>query len=200
MEKSGQSINWEDTIPKILAITLKMVQAKKWFRGEQTDSYSEGKQVEDYVNEGICRYLEHPEKYDPNKGTLVYYIVFYIIRTLISNDAKSPENKTSKSLSSFQHVSEDGESISYQDALLPHVEAYFDDQIDYDSILSEIEQSVNGDAFVESIFMGLCLGLKRREIIAEFEFPEKDYDNGVRRLRTLLNSYARKYDLKNKSL
>lgn len=79
MEESIQSISWEDIIPKVMAFTLKMIQAKKWFRGQQTDTYSEGKQAEDYVSEGICRYLEHPEKYDPSKGTLVNFLAFNII-------------------------------------------------------------------------------------------------------------------------
>jgi len=200
MDEANQTIDWEEIIPILIAFAIKLVKAKKWFRGERADSFSSGKQVEDYVFEGIARHLQYPEKYDPLKGTLVDYLKYNIIRTLVGNDAKSKENQTLKSLSSFQRISDDGETVSYIDALLPFAEAYFDDEIDCRNILSEVEQLVKADPIVENIYIGICCGLKRRDVIQEFHIEEKDYDNGVRRLKTILKSCANKYDLKSQSL
>lgn len=48
-------------------------------------------------------------------------------------------------------------------------------------------KEIQGDADVESIFLGLySFGMKPREIMQEFNMPSREYNNGMRRLKTVL--------------
>lgn len=96
---------------------------------------------------------------------------------------------------------EDGENSSgYLDSMLPYVAALFDQQLDYDMIVTHIENEVKGDADVENIYIGISAGLKRREIIEEFDMSAKGFDNGQRRLNTILKNTVLKFSLKPLSL
>jgi hypothetical protein len=67
--------------------------------------------------------------------------------------------------------------------------------------MTHIENEIKGDSIAEDIFLAVySYGMKRREVIAEFKMTEDDYDNGLRRLKTVFNNAATKYDLKTKSL
>jgi DNA-directed RNA polymerase specialized sigma24 family protein len=197
LNQSSDNIKWEEVLLRLTAFTDSLVSRLTWFRGKKVESFLKGKQVEDYVQEAILRYLNNPEKYDSAKGTLVDYLCLNIIRSLVSNDVNSSENKTTKLLSSFQVLSRDGVTLTYEDALLPHVEALFDEAIDHNALLSKIETNVKGDVVVENIFLGICLGNKRREVIKEFGMSEKEFDNGMRRLKTILSNSAQEIGLQN---
>lgn len=200
LDPSGNDINWKDVLLRLTAFTDSLLSKLRWFRGKKVDSYLKGKQVEDYVQEAILRYLSYPDKFDSSKGTLVDYLCLNIIRSLVSNDVNSSENKTTKELSSFQSLQKDGMTLSYTDFLLPYVEAFFDEEIDYKSILTKIESQVKGDEIVENIFLGVCSGFKRRDVIKEFDLSEKEFDNGMRRLKTVLNNSAKEFGLQNQPL
>lgn len=196
-------IDWEPLLPRLHALARSLVKTKKWFR-EGSDSFSKGQKVEDYVYEGISRYLTHPEKFRVSVESsdftdkLVDYIGYNIIRSLISNDIRSAENRTSNE--EFRpEEDENDESTSYQDAKLPLLNAYFDEQIDYDTIMREIQDAVKDDPNVEAIFFGLSDGMKRRDIIKEFSIPENEYNNGKRRLDTILKNIATKFNLQNQT-
>src|SRR4051812_11566167 len=94
MEKSSDnSIDWEDIIVRLEAFTRSLLKKQHWFHGGAIDSFLKGKEMRDYVYEGIGRFLKHPEKYDSSKGDLVSYLKFNLIRSLVSNDVTSDENK-----------------------------------------------------------------------------------------------------------
>jgi hypothetical protein len=215
--KEKDSIDWEDVILRLQSFTRSLVNKKVWYRnsciskkdskndGEfrYVSTYLKGKEVDDYVYEAVEKYLKNPEKHDPGKGSLVDYLNYNIIRSLVSNDLGSSENLTSKDVLAYSVNSEDDENDtgSYLDRILPHVEAYFDQEIDCTEILAFIEQEAKGDKIVEELVLGICFnGLKRREIIEEFDMPEKEFDNGMRRLKTILNKAVKRFDLKKQSL
>lgn len=200
IEKSSESasIDWEEIYLSLYAYTYKLVKGHRWFRGKKTASYVAGNTVEDYVYEAIGRYLENPEKYDPASGTLLNYLKLNLIRSLVSNDVRSAENKvTSNVFAIADEKGEEGEdSGSYLDSVLPYAEAFFDEQVDYESIMKEIEREIAGKPILENIYLGVrSYGMERREVIKEFRMTESDYDNGIRRLTTILNNIAKKYNV-----
>jgi len=204
---SQNGINNEDLgalYLQLYAYTDQLIKKKGWFRGGRTDSFLKGKQIHDYVSEAIEKYLVNPEKYDGSTGrSLENYLKLHIIRTLVGNDAKSPENKTSKSFTSLvsrkDAESEDGDS--YLDSILPFAEAYFDQEIDAKEVMGFIELEVAKDKIVEEIYLGIkCYGWKRALVIKEFKMSDNDFDNGMRRLKTILNNTAKKYDIKKLSV
>lgn len=190
-------IDWEEVIVCLQAYARWLVKGKGWFRGEDTTTFLKGQEIDDYVFGAIEKYLRHPEKHDPAKGSLVDYLRYNLIRTMVSNNLKSAENRTSQDVFALDEGSDGEESTSYLDAILPHAQVFFDQELDYDEVMRHIESELKSDKIVESIFLGINgYGLKRREIIKEFELTEKEYDNGMRRLTTILNNVAKKFDIK----
>lgn len=188
--------DWKEIVLRLQAYTRMLVRDKGWFRGSETGAYISGKEIDDYVFEAIGRYLKNPEKHDPSKRTLVEYLKKHIIRTLVNNDLVSSENQTSTDLFSFESETENEDgSDTFIDAMLPKVDALYDDEIDYISIMNFIESEAKGDAYVENIFLGLNCGMKRADIIDEFRMSPSDYDNAMRRLITIRKKAAQKYNI-----
>ena len=99
-----------------------------WFRGEDTGTFLVGKKVEDYVYEAIGRFLESPEKYDSNKGELLEYLKYQLVRTLVGNDLRKLENTTSADIFAYDELSEEDEDISpYSERVMPYTAALFPD-------------------------------------------------------------------------
>lgn len=197
------TIDWEAIYLQLYAYTDSLLKSKSWFRGKKINSFKAGKQVHDYISEAIEKHLTDPEKFDVSSNrSLANYLKLHIIRTLVGNDAKSSENRTSKDVfaTADQKEQQEEDSGSYLDAILPHAEVYFDQEIDYNEIMSSIETEVKGDKIAEEIFLGVCCcNLKRREVIEEFKMTENDFDNGMRRLKTILHNTSKKYDLNKQS-
>ena len=198
------NIDWEAVYLQLYAYADALLKTKQWFRGEDTSSFLKGKQIHDYVSEAIEKFLTHSEKFDvTTKRSLVNYLKKHIIRTLVGNDAKSQENKTSKDIFAIaeQKEEDDDDSGSYLDSILPYAEALFDQEVDYKEIIIAIEKEVSKDKIVEEVYLGIkCYGLKRERVIKEFEMTKDDFDNGMRRLKTILKNTAKKYDLKKQSV
>jgi len=64
-------------------------------------------------------------------------------------------------------------------------------------ILNDIQDEIQADEIVKTIFEAHCQnGLLRREILIEYNMDSKVFDNGMKRLRTVLKKTAKKYDLR----
>lgn len=196
-EKTDIDIDWEEVLLKLQCYARSLINGKQWFRGNKTTVFLKGKEIEDYVFSAIEKYLRNPEKFDPQKGSLINYLQYNLIRSMVGNDIRSRENKTSMDVFTTADNTEPEEnSCSYLDSIMPCADAFFDQEIDYNEIMSYIEAETKGDKIVEEIFLGLFhFDLKRREIIEEFSMTEKEYDNGMRRLNTIRNKTADKYKL-----
>lgn len=185
-------IDWEEIIVRLTAFTRSWTRGKPWFRGEKTTNFLMGKEVEDYVYAAIGKYLEDPEKFDPNKGELLEYLKYNLVRSFVANDLRKKENNQTDDI--FAEDSEEDEedgSSSYSERVLPYTAALFPDDIDYNAIKEFIEKEVQGDADAENIFLGIyTYGMKRREVIEEFTMTAVTFDNGMRRLTTVINRAA----------
>lgn len=190
-------IDWEGMLPKLLAFTDHLLRSMRWFRGKNKDTFLKGKEVKDYVFDAIEKYLANPEKFKPEKNrSLENYLKLHVIRTLVWNDANSEENKIS--IHVIPYTDDDGAETLEE--IFPAIEATFNQQIDYEEVMAYIGEQVNGDPIVENIFMGVChFGMKRRDIITEFEMGDKEYNNGIRRLNTVLQTAATIFQLKAKA-
>lgn len=189
------TIKWDEVIVGVEAFARKLLKCKKWFRGDNTEVYLKGKELNDYVYEAIGIFWKNKEKYDPKRGTLINFINFYILRLLIYNDSVKDENKETKDTSLYFDNDED--RGDYMEAILPYIEAFFDEDVDFKLIMAELEESVKHEIIVEQIFLGKSgFGLKRREIIKEFGMTENEYDNGNRRLQTIINRIISKYNIR----
>ncbi len=189
------TINWEDVYVQLYAYTDQLLKAHQWFRKGKSDSFLKGKQVHDYVADAIEKYLSAPEKYNPSTNrSLVNYLKLHIIRTLVGNDANSSENRTSLDIFALNDTDDDPfENIEF---FLPYANIYFDQEMDYNKILSDVKMQLKGDETACKIFDCVCCnGMKRREVILEHNLQDPDFDNGMKRLRTVLKNTAKKYDL-----
>ncbi|MBK7965753.1 MAG: hypothetical protein IPK10_11030 [Bacteroidetes bacterium] len=193
----NKEIDWEEVILRLQTLTRSLAKGKGWFRGVETTVYLKGKEIDDYVFEAIEIHLRNPEKFEPNKGSFIKYLFYSIIRNLVRYDLVSAENRTTNDVFAYQNDNEDEDnSAPYLDAILPYAEVFFDQEIDFKEVMSYIESEAKGDAIVENIFLGLSgYGLKRAEIIKEFNMTPVEYDNGMRRLITIRNKAAKKYDI-----
>lgn len=204
MEKESSVVeepDWEDLYVKLYAFTHDHIQKFSWFRGSGTDSFLQGKQVHDYVMEAIEKYLLNPEKFDSSKRKLENYIKMHIIRTLIWNDKSSSENKSSKDILNNLDSGDNEEEGNFLDSILPFIEANFDQQMDYNLIMSEVSEEIKNDTNAEHIFTWVCCaGFKRRDVIQQIGITSGEYDNGMRRLNTVLKNIAKKYNLNAPSL
>ena len=158
-----------------------------------------GKEVEDYVFAAIGRYLEQPDKFDPQKGELLEYLKYNLVRSFIANDLRKKENNQTDDIFAEDNDEDDEEgSSSYSERVLPYTAALFPDDIDYNAIKEYIEKEVQGDADAENIFLGIyTYGMKRRDVIEEFTMTAVAFDNGMRRLNTVINRAAVQFN-KNK--
>jgi len=183
---------WKDIIIRLTAFTRSWVRGKPWFRGEKTTTFLMGKEVEDYVFAAIGRYLEHPEKFDPEQGELLEYLKYNLVRSFIANDLRKKENNLTDDIFAEDNGEEDEENASsYSERLLPYTDALFPDDIDYNAIKEYIEKEVQGDVDAENIFLGIyTYGMKRRKVIEEFTMTADVYDNAMRRLTTVINRAA----------
>lgn len=190
-------IDWEDIYIQLYAFTDQLLKTKAWFRKAGTDSYLKGKQVHDYISEAIEKYLRNPEKYEPKYNrSLVNYLKMHIIRTLVGNDARSVENRTSDDIFSISVDNNDKDDLdSGLDTMLPYAEAYFDQEIDYNKACAYVRSELSNDEVAIKIFEDRCEGFKRRQTIETHKMSEAEYDNGMKRLHTVLKRTAVKYDL-----
>lgn len=191
------AINWDDLYLQLYAYTDQLLKARSWFRKDKTDSYLKGKQVHDYIQDAIEKYLLEPEKYDPSSGrSLVTYLKWHIIRSAIGNDVRSPENQTSSDILSSDSSEGDEDSFKNIDALLPFVAAYFGDELDYKNIVKDAEEELQQDDIAMTIFKEVrCQNVDRRVVIQQYNMKESEFDNGMKRLKTVLKRVAKKYEL-----
>lgn len=179
--------DWEEIILKLTAFTHSWVKGKSWFRGKKTTTFLMGKEIEDYVFQAIGKFIENPEKFNSEKGELIEYLKYNLVRSFIANDVRRTENKLTDDIFDDGLNDNDDETSTYAEKIMPFTEALFPDDIDYDSIKKFIEAQIQGDKDVENIFLATyTYDMKRREVIEEFAMSPSEYDNGMRRLKTIL--------------
>lgn len=191
-----ENIDWEDILLKLHAYSHQLLKHHRWFRGKNCDTSIQGKQEEDYVYEAITSFLENPERFNPSRGTLFNYLKLHVLRRLYSNDWKKPENTLYKDIFGLNMDDEGDDTISYVESLLPVIAASFDENFDYQSIMSEVQRLTQKDPVALRLFhLAKELGYKRREIIESENITEKEFDKGMKRLNRVLEKVALKFDI-----
>lgn len=183
--------------PQLYAYTYTLLESHQWFRPDKSGSYLMGQQADDYVQEALARYLTHPEKFDKSSGrSLANYLKEHIIRSLVGKDSRREENKTSSSLY-VAGTDEEGEEDAFRlNPFLSSEVPSHDEEIDYQTIMSDIANQVEHDEIVKTIFEGVCRdGLSRGQVISIDNITPKEFDKGKKRLETILNKTAQKYNI-----
>lgn len=162
----------------------------------RTDVNNRGKSFKDYVHEALDKYFRAPEKYDPQKSPIEYYLKYNLIRNSLYNDL--PTHKKKEYLAQKKLAPEHTEMMQ----IVPEPEIFIEpDDIevpvaeltehDRSLLLLEIEKQIEGDSSVEQIYLAVAhekYNLSdRKEICEECNISTDDFDNGRRRFKTVLN-------------
>ncbi len=190
---------WRDIYIRLYAYTDYLLKSYSWFRRGMPNTFLKGKETNDYVMEAITTYLKNPEQYDSTKRELIGYLSKHIVRTLVGNDARSEENKTSIGSITFNHYSSEKGGYDQIEEALPFVQPYFGEEIDFQRIISEIRTALINDADAKALFELVSInGCLRREIIEQKGWTSEKYDSSMKRLKRIAIAVARKYNLTSK--
>lgn len=197
MDNPFDPVFWENTLPVLLAYADGLLKNCDSFRGNNPDAFVKGKEAEDYVHEAVAKYLEKPEQYDPKKGTLIKFLKYYLLRRLVSNDLKSPDNKLYVDLFGWQEDEGSNEKEIPVDTFLPRISPNFDDELDYPQILHDIQAQLAQDPVALTVFQLIKRqGYKRREVIQQEQFTEGQFDNAMKKVDRAIKKVALKYKIK----
>lgn len=197
MDNPFDPVFWKHTLPELLAYAKGQLNARESFRGNNPDAFVKGKEAEDYVHEAVAKYLEKPEQYDPNKGPLIKFLKYYILRRLVSNDLRSPDNKLYVDLFSWQGDEGSTDTEIPVDAFLPLIRPSFDDELDYPQIIQDIQTQLEQDPVALIIFQLIKRqGYKRREVIQQEQFTERQFDYAMKKVDRAIKKVASKYNIK----
>ena len=197
MELAKDEKELEAIYGRLYAHTRKAINSLSWYLKPDSESTISGKQVHDYVMDTIEFHLTNPNHYDPQRGKLIDYLRFNILRNLIGSDVRGPENRTSRDVLAEQQ-SRENSSESYIDSIYPLIENVIGDQFDLDLVLKEIEKEVlkANDEVLESVFLGIIeYQMTRDEIMTEFNLSAKDYVNAYRRLGTIRKRVQKMFNI-----
>lgn len=171
-------IDWNKELPKLLPVLMSYA-----FKMIGSDTLSTIKNKSDlsydFAMEAIKKYLERPNNFNPKRNPdLVKYLKYYILRQLISNFRKSKS-----------HLNEDiVEENNYMGLFDIYIKDYLiDDAIDYDNLINKIKSSIKDDKLVKNIFeLRIVKEFKRKEICEKLNIRSSEFDNGFRRLKTIV--------------
>jgi hypothetical protein len=187
--------DWQKLYLSLYAFADQILKSQYWFRGKGTDSFFKGKQPHDYTQDAIEKYWLEPEKFDPTQMSLLGYLKKHILRRAVGNDSKRLENRFSSDIFKKQYRNNNDDN-EYLDDILPFQQAIFDQQMDLDLIMDFIADQIKHDTILVKVFHGHCRDrLERREVIQEYKLSDTEYDNGFRRLKTILKDCAIKFYL-----
>lgn len=176
---------WIEIINILRAFAEDQISIYTWFRG--VNSLPQGYTADDFTQEAIFRYLENPTTYNSSRGKFQSFLKYYVLRRLVSNLSVLAENQLG--LDIYQSdLNDDDEDVNYED-YLPGTTSDITSEIDYNSYVDLIIERINGETILENIFEGIFINnLKRREICEQYDLSEQNYDNGLRRLNTIIKT------------
>jgi hypothetical protein len=183
---------WKEVINRLRAFAEDQISIYVWFRGG--NALPQGFTADDFTQEAILRYLDKPSIYDPKRGKFLAFLKYYILRRLVYNLSVLTENE--KGFDIYQNSSDENgdDETNYEDYLpgtLLDIESEIDGDKNFntDKYIDLIIERIDGKTILENIFEGIFIkNLKRREICQQYNIPEQDYDNAVRRLNTIIKS------------
>lgn len=161
----------------------------------KTEVNSKGKSAKDYVNDALVKHLLGKDKYDPARGPLDHHLKKNVIMQAQFNDLRKHLKNKMESISVDGGLGEDEALVLDEYRLGKTVPAL--EESDMKVIFSTIEESIKDDPVVEGIYLAVFYDIyeisDRKEICQACNLQENEFDNGKRRLKTVLNSVYRKY-------
>lgn len=185
---------WRDIYIQLYAYAKKLLHLAHWFRRTVDGTYLKGKTPEDYVMEAVTRYLENPSKYDPTQRTLVGYLKYHIIRSLIYRDYNSKENRISEDGIGQLLSTQDDQVYGGQDIVTIGCELAEEDMY-FERLIVHIRESLAQDPLALTIFDQICQGKARRVIIKDQGWTGSDYDNAIKRMRRVTKNVVDQHHL-----
>ena len=146
--------DWNKLYLNLYVYADQLLKFKRWFRGKGTDSYHQGKQAHDYVQDAIEKYLLEPEKFNPNLRSLEGYLKKHLILQAITNDSNLLENRISSDIFKNHHTDNNGDD-KFLDYLLPYENTLFDGQMDLDQIMDHMSEQIKEDQLLVKLFEGV---------------------------------------------
>jgi DNA-directed RNA polymerase specialized sigma24 family protein len=168
--------------------------AKNLLRFRRGSLRAIGKEPCDYASEAFLRYLEEPKKFIPEKGrTLPNYLIFHIMRHLISDDYRDRKrDKDANAILKFKHRDELTEALYILDVFL-------DDEIDFDNLVAQVLEKLKakGDDISIKVYEAKFINLmKNADICAEFNLTSNQVNNSIGRIHRVLDEVVAQNRLK----
>lgn len=177
------NIDWNIEFPKLLPVLMSyaffMIGSSnlRVIKNREELSY-------DFSMEAIKRYIENPNKFDPSRNKdLVLYLKRNILRRLISNFKNLHSQKNE-----FLYELDDSIGKKVIKSFIDYNEIY--DDIDYKELIKNIELELSSDKNLFDIFeYRIKKEYKRSEVCDVLNIELKDYNNRIRRLRTVIKRF-----------
>jgi len=163
----------------------------------KTEVNERGKSFKDYVHDAIEKHLLQEDRYDPAKSPLEYHLKYHVIRRAIYNDLPAGVKKLHKetAVSQLQESNLIPERQSTPARMTLAAVGY-----DQALILKEVEEKVNNDAVMESIYLAVCEDTfdfsDRQEICNAYTIAPEEFDKGIKRFRTVLKRVFQEFKIK----
>lgn len=146
----------------------------------------------DLAMEAITRYLENPNKFDPSRNSdLVKYLKFSILKRLVSNfkELKGQKNE-------LIYNKADAIGIEVMNSFLK--ENDINESIDLSNTIKLIQKELIQDKLLSQIFkLRYIEDSTRKEICKDLSISNEEYNNVIRRLKTVLNRVTKQQETKN---
>lgn len=134
----------------------------------------------DFAMEAITRYLEEPSKFDPKRNKdLVQYLKYNTLRRLVSN---------AKTLKSYRNelLFEEGDTIHRKAFNAPVLDSDVHKDIDYSNAISAITKDLVSFPLLQEVFrLRIVKDYLRSEVCTKLNITSSDYDNRMRRIKTI---------------
>ncbi|MBS1508557.1 MAG: hypothetical protein JSS79_18115 [Bacteroidetes bacterium] len=180
-----------DLLYLLKKLTVHFKKKYKGFTGT-SNILIKGVGIDDLVAETLTRHYEDIKKFDGDKASLETYLINCVSRSFIKDLFKSSEI-SNKILS----LKEGDIDEKIEDGFI--VNTYIDDQMDYESFFTYIENDIKDDKIATIVFFDKYHeGLKRGEIAKRHNLELKDYDLGMDRLNTAFEKASKKFGIRKK--
>lgn len=163
-----------------------------------------GKGFQDYVHDAIEKHLRGEDNFDVSRGKLNFHLKYNVIRQMLVNDLPLEVRKAYQKRKKSEP--EDEEMIH----IIQEVQAYIDpddlpsvdfglDNMYSAAIFKAIEDGIKEDEIAQRIYLAVVQDKyqfsEREEICTDYELEKSDFDNGKRRLLTVVRRVFKKFDI-----
>jgi hypothetical protein len=162
----------------------------------QSEVNGRGKSYKDYVIQALENRLRETDGYDPLKGPLEYYLKYHIIRRALYNDLPPAVKKEYMEWREKAKVSEAPlilpEPVEVQEMPDEELPFFTLSEGDRATLFAEIERLIGNDDVVKRIYVAIAHNSfnfgDRAEICEAYHMTKNEFDNGRRRLKTILRN------------